>query len=453
MRRSIVTPVLLLLSLSPVAHAADVKVSYLADAKAFKAAVAGTPLTFSLFTDASCSGTAAATQVVNAEATQVLEQLKRITPKGGTKAPATARIEHVLSGVMPVPTFYLQVTGTGVTPVGGACQLQTATVGGTTPPQPAVCAPDSVRAGAPCVDKYEASVWDIPAGNTVLIQKVKDGTATLADLTGGGATQIGATDGPPTYACTPSYPATFPWDGNYSAPLYAASIAGVKPSACITAFQAEVACELSGKRLLTNGEWVAAATGTPDTDTDNGTTDCNTNAPGAGVNAPVNTGSRSDVSRRPESPMPSAMCGNGRLAVSRRPGSAVATGTTARTRRSRWRTGTIRATPSATSASAAGGSRPARLSPVVRTLTRWPFATRDGERIPVMQRSYDLCAGIYEHVNRSRAQRGPHGGESAPPPREDAEALAGGGVAQTRVGADEVMPSGAIRHATSAAPS
>ena len=32
---------------------------------------------------------------------------------------------------------------------------------------------------------------------------------------------------------------------------------------------------------------------------------------------------------------------------------------------------------------------------------------RDGELIPVVQRSYDLCADIYEHVNRfPRAQRG-----------------------------------------------
>ena len=33
--------------------------------------------------------------------------------------------------------------------------------------------------------------------------------------------------------------------------------------------------------------------------------------------------------------------------------------------------------------------------------------SRDGELIPVVQRSYDLCAAIYEHVNRfPRAQRG-----------------------------------------------
>jgi hypothetical protein len=240
-------------------------------------AVAGTPLTFQLFTDASCT-TPVATQVVNVESVSLVEQIKPLKVSGAPAAPKPAEVRHVM---------------TGVTPVGGACQLQLATIGGTEPPPPAVCAPDSVRAGAPCVDKYEASVWDIPAGNTTLIQKVNDGTATPADLTGGGATQIGATLGPPAFTCSPAYPPSFPDNGNYSAPLYAASVPGVLPSACITAFQAQVACELSGKRLLTNAEWVAAATGTPDTDTDNGTTDCNTNAPGAGVNAPVNTGSRS----------------------------------------------------------------------------------------------------------------------------------------------------------------
>src|SRR5262249_43834089 len=46
--------------------------------------------------------------------------------------------------------------------------------------------------------------------------------------------------------------------------VYALSIPGVKPTACITWFQANQACLLSGKRLLTNREWQGAATGTPD---------------------------------------------------------------------------------------------------------------------------------------------------------------------------------------------
>ena len=62
--------------------------------------------------------------------------------------------------------------------------------------------------------------------------------------------------------------------------VYAVSIPGVHPSACITWFQATQACRLAGKRLLTNGEWQDAAAGTPDPGTDNGTTDCNISTAG-----------------------------------------------------------------------------------------------------------------------------------------------------------------------------
>src|SRR5437016_3449200 len=52
------------------------------------------------------------------------------------------------------------------------------------------CPPDSVKVGNVCIDKYEASVWQIPPSNTSLVQKVVAGNATLADLTGGGAAQL-----------------------------------------------------------------------------------------------------------------------------------------------------------------------------------------------------------------------------------------------------------------------
>jgi hypothetical protein len=145
------------------------------------------------------------------------------------------------------------------------------------------CPPDAVQVGPTCVDKYEASVWQVPPANTGLIDKIKQGTATLADLTAGGATQVS-----PSSSCTPSFPGTFPVTGNWTDPLYAVSIPGVHPTACVSWFQAEQACRLSGKRLLTNQEWQAAAAGTPDPGTDNGTTDCDVASVG-----PVNTGSRS----------------------------------------------------------------------------------------------------------------------------------------------------------------
>lgn len=116
-----------------------------------------------------------------------------------------------------------------------------------------------VKVGPICVDKYEASVWS---------QK------------NGGGLKFPQTDGT-------RYPATFPDNGNWTVPLYAASKPNVYPSTFITWFQAQQACALSGKRLLTNAEWQMAAAGTPDPGlAGNGTTTCNTM-----VTGPVPTGS------------------------------------------------------------------------------------------------------------------------------------------------------------------
>ena len=56
----------------------------------------------------------------------------------------------------------------------------------------ASCPPDSVKVGTTCVDRYEASVWRIPTDSPYLFRKIRKGTVTLADLTAGGATQLGA---------------------------------------------------------------------------------------------------------------------------------------------------------------------------------------------------------------------------------------------------------------------
>lgn len=144
------------------------------------------------------------------------------------------------------------------------------------------CGKDSVRVGPTCVDTYEASVWSIPAANTKLIKKVQRGKATLADLLAGGASQES-----PSASCSPAFPSSFDPTGNWTAPRYAASVAGVPPTACVSWFQAEQACRLSGKRLLTNQEWQAAAAGTVDPGANDGlaNTMCNTSATG-----PRNTG-------------------------------------------------------------------------------------------------------------------------------------------------------------------
>ena len=103
------------------------------------------------------------------------------------------------------------------------------------------------------IDRYEASIW-----------QNADGSATQYGL-------ASATD----------YPATFPANGQYTAPLYAMSKKGVQPSAHMTWFQAAFACRAGGKRLPNGEEWLAAAMGTNDPGSNTGTGGaCVTNASG-----------------------------------------------------------------------------------------------------------------------------------------------------------------------------
>lgn len=135
------------------------------------------------------------------------------------------------------------------------------------------CSPDSVAVGPTCIDRYEASVWQIPEGNKRLLGKIQRGEVTLPILLAAGATQVNAmTEG----TCSDvSYPATFAFDGTWTKPLYAVSVAGVLPTTCTSWFQAQQTCALAGKRLLTNAEWQAAAAGTPDPGiADDGSTTC-----------------------------------------------------------------------------------------------------------------------------------------------------------------------------------
>ncbi len=82
------------------------------------------------------------------------------------------------------------------------------------PPNITKCPPDAVLVGRTCVDKYEASAWLIPAmnagnSNAGLIKNVRNGKATEADLTAGGATLLS-----PSSSCTPGFPANFPPAGD-----------------------------------------------------------------------------------------------------------------------------------------------------------------------------------------------------------------------------------------------
>ena len=138
------------------------------------------------------------------------------------------------------------------------------------------CAADAVVAGAVCLDRYEASVWRVPhptTTNATLVNRIRFGIATHADLTAGGATQLG-TAGDNYAPCTKN-------GQNCANDIYAVSLPSEIPSANITWFQAQEACANAGKRLPTSAEWQVGANGTPDPGPDNGTTDCNTASDGA----------------------------------------------------------------------------------------------------------------------------------------------------------------------------
>jgi formylglycine-generating enzyme required for sulfatase activity len=129
------------------------------------------------------------------------------------------------------------------------------------------CPPDAVVAGTTCVDKYEASVW--LTTDVALIEKIRAGTVTLAELQAG-AIRKGAT--------TDDYGPECPDTGNDCQLEFAVSLGGVTPSRFLTWFQAVAACRNAGKRLLSNVEWQAAALGTPDPGDAEGGEDCNTTA-------------------------------------------------------------------------------------------------------------------------------------------------------------------------------
>jgi len=151
------------------------------------------------------------------------------------------------------------------------------------------CPRDSVAVGPLCVDKYENSVWRIPAGAKGVIARLRAGKVTLADLQAVGAQQLCSIPLGENTCNTCTFGPTFPDNGNWTEPAYAASLPAVMPTTCLTWFQAEQACRLAGKRLITNEEWQAAAAGTPDPgDADDGSTTCDTN-----TEQPVAAGTRS----------------------------------------------------------------------------------------------------------------------------------------------------------------
>lgn len=273
------------------AHAATVRVSYVVEARHFFETDprAARSLLFELYSASTCTGSALKQEFVTVEAIPVPEGSARRRTKAARRPPGLTLETDIALETRPA-VLYLRVTGPGVKPLGGICQQQATEVAGRTVQHPPPCPRDAVPSNGLCVDRYEASLWEIPASRVELIRKVMEGTATLNDLTVPGVRQLGF-PGPP-FGHAP-VPGSFLTDGAYAIHLYAASIPGVLPSTLVSAYQAWAACGFSGKRLLTNTEWTAAATGAPARSTDDGTSDCNIGADILSAGAPVKTGSRS----------------------------------------------------------------------------------------------------------------------------------------------------------------
>ena len=122
------------------------------------------------------------------------------------------------------------------------------------------CTAGMRRVGPICVDIYEASIWDAPAGGNLLDNSACDEADNFA----------GCVCSPTGNDCSV---------GQVNA-IYARSVSGVLPAQSITWFMAQQACYNVGKRLITNAEWQAAAAGSPDPGAaadPNGVTTCNTN--------------------------------------------------------------------------------------------------------------------------------------------------------------------------------
>jgi hypothetical protein len=140
------------------AAAADLPARYTADEKAIKAAIAGTNLTFKLYSDALCASLVSTT-VIAIENVDLIARIKPFNPKNAVKKKNTVELRATLTGVPPTPSLYLQVTGTGVTPVGGACQSQASGLSGPSGSSP-LLVKDSNAATVGVFDGAGSAIYD-----------------------------------------------------------------------------------------------------------------------------------------------------------------------------------------------------------------------------------------------------------------------------------------------------
>lgn len=147
-----------LLAAPCVAGAADLPVRYTAQEKPLKAAIAGTMLTFQLYSDALCTSSVYTTSIA-IENVDLIGRIKPFNPKNAAKKANSAEIRATLTAVPPTASLYLKVTGTGVTPVGGACQAQASGLSAATGPGVLVVK-DSTSATVGVFDGTSGAIYD-----------------------------------------------------------------------------------------------------------------------------------------------------------------------------------------------------------------------------------------------------------------------------------------------------
>ena len=113
-----------------VARASDLPVSYAVQLKPLRAsAVAGTPLTFTLFSDADCTHQVHQS-IVSIENVALIARLKLMIPRGASSVPSPSILLTTLTNVTAPGNVYLTVTGAGVVASGAPCQAQAAQASG-----------------------------------------------------------------------------------------------------------------------------------------------------------------------------------------------------------------------------------------------------------------------------------------------------------------------------------
>ncbi|MEO6027508.1 MAG: hypothetical protein ABIR79_11635 [Candidatus Binatia bacterium] len=109
------------------ADAADVRVHYLLEERALRAADASSPVHIALFTDAACT-TATFEATLALGDVDLLARVAATRLRGAPKTPKSAELSHTLRSVPAAAPLYARVSGPGVVSVGSACQIQNVAV-------------------------------------------------------------------------------------------------------------------------------------------------------------------------------------------------------------------------------------------------------------------------------------------------------------------------------------